>query len=454
MDYFALDIGSSFIKAAWLDLDKAHVVVWKKVPTPPFLPSEIPGEKALSPEVLVSTVRSLLEEAYRLRPFEGIVFSSQMHGLQLFHTDGTPYGLMHTWQDETAALPMKDGESAVDRLRKEPFASAFRKIGVELSTAHTVSQLYAARLRGLEGNFTVASPADAVVDLLCGEFLPVHPTIAHAFGGYDPDRGLWDKALLASLFPESFRFPEILRDETSPVGSLILAGHEVRVYAPIGDQQAAVLGNLPGDNDLLLNIATGSQVISLETEAAPGQYERRPYFEGRIFRTVTHIPAGRMLNCLIDFFEDACYRLTGEATDRSLLWARATEAVGKLGGTALHFDTSIYNTYGASSGGSITGITPDSLRFDQILYAAYQDVARNFAESYRVMAEPGKKISSIRLTGGVAQRSPFLTGMIADAFGAEASLSPYADEVLTGLLRLALRVSGAYPTLAATAERV
>lgn len=451
MDFFALDVGSSFIKAAWLDLDAAEITVWKKTPTPPFLPPEHPGQKALSLPVLCDTVKAILEEAYLLRPFEGVVFSSQMHGLQLFSKDMMPVGACSTWQDESAAYSPAGGPSPVEKLRAD---KGFREIGVELSTAHTASQLLAAKMRGVTSPLYVTSPADALLDALTEEFLPTHPTIAHAFGLYDPDRGVWDEKLIERHGLSGFAFPAIVKDETRPVGSLTIHGHKVALFAPLGDQQAAVLGNLPGDNDLLLNIATGSQVICLEDVSCPGPYERRPYFAGRIFRTVTHIPAGRMLNAIIDFFEDTCLRLTGEATDRNLLWARATEAVGRLSGTTLHFNTALYQTYGASSGGSVTGITPENLRFDQIFYAAYKDVARNFAESYQVMAEPEKHIHSIILTGGVAQRSPFLARMISEAFGAEAALSPYPDEVLTGLLRFALYASGKCPTLAATSEKI
>ena len=52
--------------------------------------------------------------------------------------------------------------------------------------------------------------------------------------------------------------------------------------------------------ELSLNISTGSQVSLLTETPLPGNYQTRPYFAGRFLNTITHLPAGRSLNALVE----------------------------------------------------------------------------------------------------------------------------------------------------------
>ena len=66
----------------------------------------------------------------------------------------------------------------------------------------------------------------------------------------------------------------------------------------MGDHQAALAGAFLGERELSLNISTGSQASLFTPTWQPGNYQTRPFFDGRFLNTITHIPAGRALNVL------------------------------------------------------------------------------------------------------------------------------------------------------------
>ena len=57
-------------------------------------------------------------------------------------------------------------------------------------------------------------------------------------------------------------------------------------------------------DELSLNISTGSQVSRRTAEFQPGPYQSRRYFDGDFLNTITHLPAGRSLNALVDLLTE------------------------------------------------------------------------------------------------------------------------------------------------------
>ena len=67
---------------------------------------------------------------------------------------------------------------------------------------------------------------------------------------------------------------------------------------------AAILGALLQRDELSLNISTGSQVSLLKPKVEFGNFQTRPFFDGRFSITITHIPAGRALNALVKLLSE------------------------------------------------------------------------------------------------------------------------------------------------------
>src|SRR5581483_9961733 len=95
-----------------------------------------------------------------------------------------------------------------------------------------------------------------------------------------------------------------IADHRRPIGHWLVRGREVPVYPSLGDQQCALRGVGLEADDLSINISTGSQISRLTDRPTPGDYQTRPYFDGRFLNTITHLPAGRSLNTLVDLLTE------------------------------------------------------------------------------------------------------------------------------------------------------
>src|SRR5437763_4778286 len=100
-DFIALDIGTSFIKAAILDLDALELRHTVRVPFPGFLPGLPPGHREASPAAILSAVEDLLGcTVSQARHPAGLVVCGQMQGFVLVDGRGEPVSNYSSWLDQ------------------------------------------------------------------------------------------------------------------------------------------------------------------------------------------------------------------------------------------------------------------------------------------------------------------------------------------------------------------
>lgn len=99
-------------------------------------------------------------------------------------------------------------------------------------------------------------------------------------------------------------FPTVLSDYNEPLGFIYYHGYKYNVYFGFGDLQAAFYGSDIKDNEILINIGTGSQIISSSKNKSTFQQEERPFFNNDKLKCITHIPAGRFLNSWSKFYNN------------------------------------------------------------------------------------------------------------------------------------------------------
>ena len=105
MSFIAIDLGTSFIKGAVLDLDHLRLSHIQRAPFPDPLPGLPPLHKEFSPQAVLAAARQVFQA---LLPFagdcEGLVMCSQMHGRTPFQPDhlagpacagAAPFGQRH-----------------------------------------------------------------------------------------------------------------------------------------------------------------------------------------------------------------------------------------------------------------------------------------------------------------------------------------------------------------------
>src|SRR3954452_20175364 len=130
MRYLAIDLGSSFIKGAVLDLDARSFAHVRRRP----FPAPITGLPRLhfevDPRQIVAATRALIEDLTREAPdCAGIVICSQMHSLVLLDARGEPASNAITWRDQRVLDPHPAGGSVFEQLERRISADDRQRLG-------------------------------------------------------------------------------------------------------------------------------------------------------------------------------------------------------------------------------------------------------------------------------------------------------------------------------------
>jgi sugar (pentulose or hexulose) kinase len=417
--FLGIDIGSSFLKAARIDLDGAGLMQTARVPFPDFLPGLPPAHREADPRAVMNAVESLLREIVR-PDCEGVVLCGQMHGFILVDARGEALSNYISWLDQRVT-PAEFEEMAA--LLSEEDRQA---LGNEFRASIALAQLYWLRRHGRlpAGDATPVSIADYVAGRLCQTPPRMDPTQAAAFGALRIGTLAWHREAIGKLGLDKLRWAEV-----QPSGTVTGCWQGVPCYTPVGDQQCALAGALLEEGELSINIGTGSQVAMLCREAAPSAYQTRPYFGGAFLRTITHIPAGRALSALIGLLTE----LAGAAEDG--VWERIAAAVAAVPETDVRAAIT-YFPGPCGSAGFLENLHEGNMTAGHVFRAAFESMARNYAVcAGRLDAERAAR--GIVFSGGVARQIGLVRELTAAALQLPYRLSPHAEDTLYGLMVLA-----------------
>src|SRR5262249_34893560 len=152
--------------------------------------------------------------------------------------------------------------------------------------------------------------------------------------------------------------------------------------------------------ELSLNISTGSQVSRRVATFEPGDYQSRKYFFGDYLDTVTHIPAGRSLNVLVDLLTELA---RAEGVLLADPWKTIQRKVEEVPQTDLEVDLAFFRSP-VGDHGCIDQITTENLHVGALFLAAY----RSLADNYVRLAERFLKTDwqAVVLSGGLTKNAP------------------------------------------------
>jgi sugar (pentulose or hexulose) kinase len=445
MSFIALDLGTTFLKGAVLDLDKLRLEHIRRQP----FPSPTPGLPSLLYEVdahtIVAVTRTLLQELLTAAPnCEGILLSTQMHGLVLCTAEGEPRSNAITWQDQRVLMAHPSGQgSYFDRLLTLVTPHERQQLGNELQPSRPLCYLYWMAENGQlprQPLFPVGL-ADFVLANLCHSRPVMELTGAGAHCALDLTTLEWHSDLIDRLGLSHLQWPTIY-PFGERIGLLRLDGRCLPCYTPVGDHQCALVGAFLSSNELSLNISTGSQVSLLTDQLHLGGYQTRPFFDGRFLNTVTGVPAGRSLNHLVNLLTELA---RGQGIELVDPWRIIVEAVAAVDETDLSVNLAFYDSAGGKQG-HISHIREANLSVGHLFRAAFQNMADNYrAASLRL--SPQESWRSLVFSGGLAQKIGVLREIILRQFSVDYRVCVSSEDALLGLLALALVVSRRQPTV-------
>jgi sugar (pentulose or hexulose) kinase len=436
MSYIGIDLGTSFLKGAVLDLDALEIRHVEREAFPDFLPGLPPLWCEADPRQILAQVDALLEKLASHAPdCEGLVLCGQMHGLVLLDAAGEPVSNYLPWLDQRAA------GACFEELSGRVSTQDRRQLGGEFRASLPLAMLFWFREQGAlpPGAITPVSLSEFVAARLCRAAPVFEATEAAACGALNLETLDWHHDLLRKVGLDGLRWPPV-----RPAGSLAGQWRGLPCYTPVGDQQCALVGALLDESELSLNIATGSQVARISPRLEFGNYTTRPYFDGRFLKTLTHVPAGRALNALIGLLTELA------ETPRADPWAYIEDAVGRVPETDLRARVTFYPGP-CGERGALENLHEANLTVGHLFRAAFVNMAGN----YRACAErlfPEKDWRRVVFSGGLARHLEVLRSLTAEELVSPCRLSPSAEDTLVGLLILALVYSGRQASVRAATE--
>jgi sugar (pentulose or hexulose) kinase len=444
MSFIGIDLGTSFIKGAVLDLEHRELHHVRRTPFPPQIENGTPLACEFDTDEILTAVRTLLAELAPHAPdCEGMVMCAQMHGMVLMDGRGEVKSNCVTWRDQRVVMPHPSGAGSYYQVLTSRLDRAHvRQLGNELDPGRPLSYLFWYGEQGdLSPGLIPVSLPDFVLSVLCASAPGVELTNAGAYGALNLETLDWHEAAIAALGLDHLRWPPI-RELGEVVGHLDIHGRRVPCYTPVGDYQCALTGALFGADEVSLNIATGSQVSRMTPELVLGDYQTRPFFEGKFLNTFTSPPGGRALNVIVDLL---CELPRSQGVNLKDPWVSFTQAAEELDDTDLEVDLNFFPT-ARGDRGRIGNIRQDNLTMGHLFRAAFQNMADSFYDC-AVRLDPGESWKNLLLSGGLACKLEVLRRVTQEKFDTTYRLPPCEEDTLFGLLILASVFSGRARTI-------
>lgn len=439
MNFIGIDIGSTFLKAAVLSTESRTPLYHNSFPAHKRQSNPNHNIFQLPARQLLATVRNIIEEAAVMWPLDGILFSTQMHGF-VYQTPDME-DMYISWQDSRCVDTMPGSDrSALEQLREIFTPDELQSCGIGLKPSLGLCNLYAL-LHGQnpprsDGElFTLGS---YLIQGLGGSNI-CHLTNAGPLGLADVLNHCWSQKVLQKAGLENIRLPRIAESDFEICGYCEAGGKRIALYPDYGDQQVCILGSMAQPRDVVINIATASQVSYNTTEFRPGSYEIRPYFENTYINTISNMPGGRNLAVLTDFLQETVKILCRVELSTSQVWAAVQKNYAPQSG--LSVDTLFYPTGEKIDGGSIRGIQPGGFTLNALFTAAYEDMASTYATHIPLVVGKGQP-SRLMFSGGVSWKNEILLQTVSRITDLPYAKSIIPDEAFSGLYRLALAAAG------------
>ncbi len=439
MSFIGIDLGTSFIKGAVLDLETRMLRHVQRIPFPGATESESPLFREFDPGAIISAVRILIDGLTLDAPeCEGLVMCSQMHGMVLMDKDGKARSNFLSWRDQRVLMPHPCGSgSYYDLILRQISSKQRRQLGNELDPGRPLCFLFWLGEQGrlTRGLIPVSLP-DFVLSVLCNSSPGVETTNAHAYGTFNLEALDWHREVIAELGLDGLFWPP-LRKPGEVIGRVNIQGARVPCYTPVGDYQCALTGALFNEEEISLNIATGAQVSRMTPRLIQGSYQTRPFFDGKFVNTFTGLPGGRSLNLIIDLLSELA------ATQNIALpdpWVTIARAAGEVMDTDLEVALGFFpNSFGER--GQISNIRGDNFTLGHLFCGAFKDMASRYYDA-AVRIWPEKSWKRVVFSGGLVAKLEVLRGITQKKFGTGSRSAPFVEDTLFGLLILATVFSG------------
>ena len=446
MRFLGLDLGTTSLSAAVVDLTAGAVLTTRSRRHGADLPADVPGSHRQDPDVLVAGASGLLRElAAETGPFAGVGVTGQMHGVLYTDAGGRAVSPVYTWLDRRAGMR---GGRAGEKTYPELFADATGEsvpLGYGALTHFTLQ-----RTGRVPASAThLCTPADYLVMRLADLAQPViDPTLAHSLGLFDLGRNTF--AAGWSALESLVRLPAL--------SGGVVVGHQgdVPVVTAIGDNQASFIGSVGNPrNTASVTLGTSGQVccVSPARPAHSGpELEVRPFPGGSFLLVGASLTGGKALEVLANLIDSVAAALTGRRAEDPYALLEATSAPPPYPVV----DTRFAGSRGGAQAGAITGVTMENLTLPHLAYGFAQGVVDELHAFWAgAFAKAGATagVTGLVGSGNALRRSTLVQERLSETFGLPLTLTEHPEEAAVGAALYAASVVRGEPLNRVT-ERV
>lgn len=410
-----LDIGGTYLKSAVLVHDQESPINIRKFSMPRFTEEE--SERAVIP---TAEFFSLIDQAIEIQRenysnSNRIFVSGQMGGYVI--EESGRFEIV-SWQDKRSL----ESKYEKDKYELELWlktSEAFKETGSELRPGLPFFSLAITKPYSRHSN--TPSPFRSIISFVTSyltnfEASDMHITDAAASGFYNLRSKTWDDELICKL-DSSLVLPSVHTDVTRiGYSSKFL----LDVFTGVGDQQASLYGTEMEPGKIVVNIGTGGQVAGFQDPSqSRGNYQVRPYFNGKEIRTITHLPSGRALSAFVEL----CF--PGEQQpDKYLEFERSCKSPDLTSDIDLVNFKHTLNSLKGNDG---------KLTADNISSKFFGSLIRSYEDALSELNLEGELL----FAGGVGQKVQTISHELSKVTGRKFSISKAQETTLEGLAKIA-----------------
>ena len=416
-----IDIGTTTISAAVIDLEcRAQVEVFS-VPHDSYIKSLVLSEQSVS--VIIDKAEKMLELIYKsYTDIVSIGVTGQMHGIVYLNSDGEAVSNLINWQDKRGDIPLKDSMTACQIIK--------RITGENIATGYGIATHYYNMKSGSVPQNAVCfcSIMDYFAMRICDIKNPVtHTSVAASFGLFDIKKECFMLDKLSLLGIDVAFLPKV-----TPSNEIIGSWRDIPVCVAIGDNQASFLGSVKNNREsVLVNIGTGSQISAVGEPDEPQEgIELRPFINGEHLVCGSALCGGSAYAMIEGFFRSyAEFSGLGDNSQYAIINSLAEKAY-ESAEHPLSVDTSFCGTRTEPARrGSIENIELNNFTPSALVLGVINGMCDELYNLYLV----GKlKKSHIVASGGAVRKNRTLRRVLEDRFGMSVSVSSVKEEAATG----------------------
>lgn len=401
MQAIGIDLGTTSICGVIIDTVSGKVLNSKTVDSNAFIETENSWEKIQSPEKIIAIAKDILDE-FITDDTAVIGVTGQMHGIVYTDKNGVAVSPLYTWQDGRGNLSYKDTTYA-DYLKSN-------------SGYGNVTDFYN-KVNGLIPSETVnySTIHDYLVMHLCGlKKAKIHISDAASFGMFD-------------LKTKKYNY----ECDIDVVSDYMIAGEYkgIPVSVAIGDNQASVFSSLAKEDEILINMGTGSQISIISDEIIEKNgIETRPYFDNKYLIVGAALCGGRAFAVLKDFYKS--FLSYAMDCDDKMVYAIMDKLMEEEKGESLLVDTRFSGTRADETiRGSISGISTENFTPYGLTAGVLEGMIN---ELYEMYIDMGVKRQGIVGSGNGIRKNKKLKDIAENKFLSQLKIPAHKEEAAYG----------------------